>query len=169
MLFRLLSIAIFLAGAGMVRADDIQSVIDQTLCGLEVVESDAPYSRTIERMYIGCDTGGNPKTGVAIREIKSFKPITGVVIVDQTSDGFMLREALFPDIDKIKSAKDRRQVMSILKQFKNISFDPHAEKSAVDVVSGATRHGHQTTGYLNHLARKTALEMLSKPDWPLKN
>ncbi|MBT8042469.1 MAG: hypothetical protein HKP10_02695 [Kiritimatiellales bacterium] len=169
MLFRLLSIGTVLAFTGLVQADEIQTLINQTLADLEVATSDAPYSRTIERMYVGCDHNGNPKTGMAYREVKSYKPITGVVIVDKTPDGFVLREALFPDIGKIRNAKDRRQVMSVLKQFKNVPFDPYAEKSAVDVVSGATRHGHKTTGYLNHLARKTALEMLSKPDWPQTN
>jgi hypothetical protein len=136
------------------------------MAGLTVRTSDDPYSRTIEKMLIGYDAHGEPKTGLAYREIESFKPITGIVIVHKTANGFILHEALFPDIGKIRNAKDRKQVLSILKQFKNIPFDPHAEKSAVDGLTGATRYGIKTSGYLNYMARRIAIEMENKPNWP---
>ena len=69
-------------------------------------------------------------------------------------------------IDKIKNAKDRQQVLTVLAQFKDVPFDPHAEKSAVDGLSGATRYGIKTSGYLNYMARRIALEMEARPDWP---
>ena len=136
------------------------------MTGLDVKASDDPYSRTIEKMFIGYDVQENPKIGIAYREIESFKPITGIVIVHKTPEGFVLHEALFPDIGKIRNAKDRKQVLSILKQFKGIPFDPHAEKSAVDGLTGATRYGIKTSGYLNYMARRIAIEMESKPNWP---
>lgn len=148
-----------------VQADDIQKTVHAALDGLRIAESHDPYSRTIKRIYIGFDESGEPKTGVAFREIESFKTITGVVIVDKTENGYTLREAVFPDIGKIKNAKDRKQVNTVLKQFKNIPFDPHAEKSAVDALSGATRYGIKTSGYLNYLARHVALQMESPPEW----
>ena len=150
-------------------ADDIQKTVASALEGLRVAESHDPYSRTIKRMYIGFDENGNPKTGVVYREIESFKTITGVVIVDKTDQGYVLREAIFPDIKKIKNAKDRKQVMTVLRQFRNVSFDPHAEKSAVDALSGATRYGIKTSGYLNYLARHVALQMESPPEWTKQN
>lgn len=147
------------------QASETDKVVKQAAAGLDVRVSDTPYSPVIARMYIAYDAAGNPKTGIAVREIESFKPITGVVVVDRTEEGFMLRETLFPDIAKIKNPKDRKQVQSILNQFKNVPFDPHAEKSAVDSVSGATRYHIKTAGYLNYMARRTALEMELKPDW----
>ncbi len=168
MRFRTFIYCILLAACAAVHADETAAVIEQATAGLDVRISDDPYSRTIERMYIAYDKDGMPKTGIAVREIESFKPITGIVIVDKTENGFVLREVVFPDILKIKKPKDRREVQSILKQFKNIPFDPHAEKSAVDCVSGATRYHIKTTGYLNYMARRTALEMDVKPDWPKK-
>lgn len=150
------------------HADDVQVIIDKAMTGLEIAVSDDPYSRTIERMLIGYDAQGESAVGIAYREIESFKPITGIVIVEKTDDGFVLLEALFPDIGKIKNAKDRKQVLTVLKQFKGVPFDPHAEKSAVDGLSGATRYGQKTSGYLNYMARRVALEMETKPDWPKK-
>jgi hypothetical protein len=147
-------------------AADVQTVVESAMAGLEVKVSDDPYSRTIERMYIGYDAEGKARVGIAHREIKSFKPITGVVVVNKTDEGFVLSAALFPDIAKIRNSKDRTQVLNVLKSFQNIPFDPHAEKSAVDGLTGATRYGIQTSGYLNYLARRTALEMESKPNWP---
>lgn len=156
----------WLAVAASAAAGGIENVLGQAMAGLEVRASETPYSRTIDRMYLGYDPQGNPKVGLAHREIESFKPITGVVVVEKTDGGFVLREARFPDIDKIKDAKDRQQVLTVLEQFQNVPFDPHAEKSAVDGLSGATRYGIKTSGYLNYMARRIALEMESKPAWP---
>lgn len=169
MRFKVLAICMFIMGVGPARADQVQAAVDQALAGLDIVASDDPYSRTIKRMFIGFDGQGKAKLGAAYREIESFKTITGVVIVDKTPEGFILREALFPDIAKIKNAKDRKQVLTVLEQFKNIPFDPHAEKSAVDTISGATRYGLKTTGYLNYMARRIALEMETLPDWTKQN
>ena len=165
MLFRVFIIGFMLLGASRSKAEQVQAVIDQALAGLDVVASDDPYSSTLRRMYIGWDENGKAKVGVVYREIESFETITGVVIVHKTPEGFVLHEALFPDIGKIKNDKDRKQVLTVLKQFKNIPFDPHAEKSAVDGLSGATRHGLKTSGYLNYMARRVALEMEDLPAW----
>ena len=86
-------------------------------------------------MQLGCDATGRPTRAIAYREIESFKPITGVVVVDITDDGFILRSASFPDILKIKNGKNRRQVESIIKPIKEIAFDPHSGKRAVNTVS----------------------------------
>lgn len=150
---------------GLSFGDDIQKAVDQSLSGLKVSTSDEPYSRVIKRVFIGFDENGAAKSGAAYREIESFKTITGVVIVDKTENGYVLREAYFPDISNIKNAKDRKQILSILAQFKGVSFDPHAEKSAVDALSGATRYGIKTSGYLNYMARHVALQMESPPKW----
>jgi len=166
MMLRILFILMLTAAA--VVADPVKTAVDAALAGFRPAVSDAPYSRTIERMYIGLDDEGRPRIGVAHREIESFKPITGVVIVERTAEGFVLREALFPDITNIRNAEERRQVQSILSQFKNIPFDPHAEKSAVDGLTGATRYGLKTSGYLNYMARRIALEMENPSDWVRK-
>jgi hypothetical protein len=157
-------LALFL-GISCSFADSVQNVIDQALTGLTPTASEDPYSKVIKRMYIGWDEAGEPRIGIAYREIESFKPITGVVIVEKTADGYVLKKALFPDINKIKNAKDRKQVQAVLKQFQNVPFDPHAEKSAVDGLTGATRYGIKTSGYLNYMARRIALEMENPTEW----
>ena len=105
MIFRVFSIILFLLCTGVARAETVQAVIDRAMSGLlEIKTSDDPYSRTIERMLIGYDAAGQPKVGIAYREIESYKPITGIVIVHKTDKGYVLYEALFPDIGKIKNA-----------------------------------------------------------------
>ncbi len=158
-----------LCAAASAGADKAQETVIAAMEGLRTAASPVPYSRSIEQLYIGFDEQGNPKTGAAYREIESFKPITGVVIVDKTENGFILREAVFPDITNIKNPEDRKQVQAVLKQFKNVPFDPHAEKSAVDALSGATRYGIKTSGYLNYMARHVALQMESPPKWTKQN
>lgn len=165
MRLKVIMIGLLFVGIIGTQADNVQEAIDRALTGMEVAVSDEPYSRTITRMYIGRDKSGTASVGIAYRDIESFKPITGVVVIHKTTDGFILHEALFPDIAKIKKAKDRNQVISVLKQFKNIPFDPHAERSAVDGLTGATRYGIKTSGYLNYMARRVALEMETLPEW----
>jgi hypothetical protein len=165
MLFKVCIIGFLLLSAFQSKAGQVQAVIDQALAGLDVVASHDPYSGTLKRMYIGWDENGKAKVGVVYREIESFTTITGVVIVHKTPQGFVLHEALFPDIEKIENDSDRKQILSVLKPFKNIPFDPHAEKSAVDGLSEATRHGIKTSGYLNYMARRVALEMETLPAW----
>ncbi|WP_372796893.1 hypothetical protein [Pontiella sp.] len=164
-IFKKLTLLLALCAAASAAADDVQETVTRAMEGLRTAASPVPYSRTIKQLYIGFDNEGRPKTGVAFREIESFKTITGVVIVDKTENGYVLREAVFPDIGKIKNAKDRKQVNAVLQQFKQIPFDPHAEKSAVDTLSGATRYGIKTSGYLNYMARHVALQMESPPKW----
>lgn len=165
MFLRAILITLMLTALCAAKDAKIQSTVDAALTGLDVVVSADPYSRTIRKVFIGFDENGIPKTAVAYRAIESFKPITGVVVVDKTENGYVLREATFPDISNIKNAKDRKQVITVLAQFKNIPFDPHAEKSAVDALSGATRYGIKTSGYLNYMARHVALQMETLPKW----
>ncbi|WP_372805819.1 hypothetical protein [Pontiella sp.] len=163
MLYRVLLAGLLLATASL--ADGVRDIVERSMSGLRTAASDEPYSRTIKRMYLGFDPSGHVKTGIAYREIDCFEIITGVVVVDKTPEGYVLREAFFPDVEKIKNEKDRKQVLAVLQKFKNVPFDPHAEKSAVDVLTGATRYGIQMSGYLNYMARHVALEMEQPPQW----
>jgi hypothetical protein len=161
--YRVLLAGLLLATACL--ADGVQDIVEKAMSGLRTAASEEPYSRTIKRMHLGFDQSGNVKTGLAFREIDCFEIITGVVVVDKTPEGYVLREAFFPDVDKIKNEKDRKQVLAVLQKFKKVPFDPYAEKSAVDVLTGATRYGIQMSGYLNYMARHVALEMEALPKW----
>lgn len=165
-MYRLVYIVLALLAAIGSYADDANDAIKAALKGMSQTSRKVPHSAAIEAMYLGYDAKGDIKVGIAVREIKTFKDITGIVIVHQTTEGFKIHEAQFPDLHKIRSAKDRQQVESILKMFKNKPFDPHVEKSAVDGLTGATKYGLRISGYFNYMARKTALEMKANPDWP---
>ena len=141
---------------------EVSDFIEKTFQQHQLLEPQAPVSDLIEFMQLGCDATGRPTRAIAYREIESFKPITGVVVVDITDDGFILRSASFPDILKIKNGKNRRQVESIIKPIKEIVFDPHSGKRAVNTVSGATRYGAKALNYINYMARRAALELEKK-------
>jgi len=149
--------------------DELQTVVDQTLTNLTVKVSKAPYSKAIKQMLIGCDAHGVPTVGIALRKMDVFEDLIGVVIVEKTSKGFVLREVRFMEMEKIKKLKERKQLLAALKPFKGVLFDPHAEKSAVNGLSGATRHNLKLAGYLNYMARTLALEMEANPqNWKTK-
>ena len=138
---------------------EVSDFIENTFKQHQILEPQTPFSDLIEFMQLGCDSTGRPTRAIAYREIESFKPITGVVVVDITDDGFILRSASFPDILKIKNGKNRRQVESIIKPIKEIAFNPHSGKRAVNTVSGATRYGAKALNYINYMARRAALEL----------
>ena len=145
-----------------VQSAEVTDFIEENFRQHRLLEPQAPFSDLIEFMQLGCDSTGYAIRAIAYREIESFKPITGVVIVDITDDGFILRSASFPDIRKIKNGKNRRQVESIIKPIKEISFDPYNGKRAVNTVSGATRYGAKALNYINYMARRAALELEKK-------
>ncbi len=158
-------IFLFMLGCNLAIAGQVQTAIDQALSGLKVTASTVPYSPAIQRMYIGWNEQNQPTVGIAYREIEAVETITGVVIVHKTAQGFVLHQALIPDIQKINDNKLRRQLQDLLAPFQNISFDPHAEKSAVDGLTGATGHSSKISGYLNHMARRIALELENPSAW----
>ena len=143
-------------------ASEVTEFLENAFQHHQTLEPQAPFSDLIEFMQLGYDETGRATRAVAYREIESFKPITGVVVVDFTDEGFILRSASFPDILKIKNGKNRRQVESIIKPIKEISFDPHSGKRAVNTVSGATRYGAKALNYINYMARRAALELEKK-------
>lgn len=154
------------AAVAAVHANETDAVVAKAMTGLEIRVSPKPFSRIIKRMYVGLDDKGKPRTGIAIRQIEEFNSITAVVIVDKTEKGFVLREVEVPDILNMRKPDDRRQLQKLLEKFKGASFDPHAAKSAVDAMSGATRYSARMASYLNYMARHTALTMETAPDWP---
>ena len=147
---------------------EVVELIKEAFQGYQIEEAKIPFSDLIEFMQIGYDESGLASRAIACREIESFKPITGVVIVDIIDDGFILRSASFPDIRKIKNGKNRRQVESIIKPVKEIKFNPHSGKRAVNTVSGATRYGAKALNYINYMTRRAALE-LEKQNKKLSN
>lgn len=165
MRFKAIIICILCTSVTLVHADEVETIVKQSMEGLEVKASKVPYSRVIMQMYIGLDQQAEPRTGIAVREIESFNSITTVVVVDRTDEGFVLREVSVPDIRKMRKPDERKQVLKLLRRFKDVPFDPHQEKPAVDAVSGATRYSVRMISYINYLARQAALDMETQPDW----
>lgn len=164
MFFKVLSIVI-LIGLSTTHAETVQSAIDKAMTGLTVSSSPEPYSKSIQRIYMGKDKNGRITTGIAYRKFDSFETITGLIIVDRTESGFIVRNVCFPDLVKIKNSKNRAKIQTITQYFKNIPFNPHAEKSAVDGLTGATGQSLKASGMLNYMARQLALQMETPPNW----
>lgn len=140
-------------------SDRISEYVKNEFKNSTPLKSHTPFSDLIEFLQLGTDNDGKANMGIAFRVIDSYKPITGIVIVEKKGDEFVLLKADFPDIDKIKNGKNRRKVASILKPLKNISFNPQNGGRAVDIVSGATRYGAESLNYFNYMARRVALEI----------
>ena len=69
---------------------EVVELIKEAFQGYQTEEAKIPFSDLIEFMQIGYDESRLSRA-IACREIESFKPITGVVIVDIVDDGFILR------------------------------------------------------------------------------
>ncbi len=165
MLFKNLAIALLISSSAVANSNPTQTIANEVLSGFKEVASATPYSKSIQRIYLGLDQDGQPRVGIAFRKFESVETITGIVIVEKTAHGYLLREVRFPDIEKIQNTTERAQITSILKKFRGVPFDPYAEKSAVDGLTGATQHVSKIEGYLNYMARRIALDMEERPDW----
>ena len=119
----------------------------------------SPYSSLIEHVQIGCDASGKPMIGIAARTIESFKPITGLVVVERTDEGFLLRKATFPDIARIKNGKNRRKVRALTQSLHQIPFQLTDETPPIDGMSSATRYSAKALHYFNYMARTLAREL----------
>ena len=59
--------------ASLAFADPVQEVVDRSMAGLDVRASDSPYSRTIERIYLGLDEHGTVITSYSIHYTKLYE------------------------------------------------------------------------------------------------
>ena len=150
-------VVISFANAALPEEVDIQ--IKAYLAEYTPLPIQSPYSSLIEHVQLGCDTTGKPMIGIAVRTIESFKPITGLVVVERTDSGFLLRTATFPDIARIKNGKNRRKVQALTQSLHQLPFQLNDDTPPIDGMSSATRYSAKALHYFNYMARTLAREL----------
>lgn len=125
------------------------------------------YSPSVSDVYLGYDAAGKPVSAAAMRSIKTYATINGLVAVTQKDGRWVISSATIPDITRIKDQAKQQKVLGAIREFSGSTVkksDGTLQK--VDAVTGATRYQESIYLYFNLLA-KTAVEEIEKnPDWP---
>ena len=155
----ILTVWVSVSSAQSALPEEVEVQINAYMADYTPIPMPSPYSSLIEHVQIGCDASGKPMIGIAARTIESFKPITGLVVVERTDEGFLLIQATFPDIARIKNGKNRRKVQALTQSLHQIPFQLTDETPPIDGMSSATRYSAKALHYFNYMARTLAREL----------
>lgn len=125
------------------------------------------YSPAVSDVYLGYDADGKAVSAAAVRPIKTYATVNGLVAVSKKDGRWVISTASFPDIARIKDPAKQQKVTSTINKFSGSTVkDEDGNLQKVDAVTGATRYQESIYLYFNLLA-KTAVEEIEKnPDWP---
>ncbi len=139
----------------------------QALGDISSYSHKAGYSPSVSDVYLGYDSAGKPVSGVALRPIKTYATVNGLVAVKQKDGQWVIDSASIPDITRIKDPAKQRKVMDALKEFPGSTVkDASGAVHKVDAVTGATRYQENIYLYFNLLAQTAVAEIEKNPDWP---
>lgn len=124
------------------------------------------YSPAVNDVYIGYDAAGKPVSAVAMRAIKTYSKVNGLVAVTQKDGLWVISEASIPDIARIKGAEKQQKVLDAIRAFSGSTVkDSSGTLQKVDAVTGATRYQDAIYLYFNLLAKTAVEEAEANPDW----
>lgn len=125
------------------------------------------YSPAVSDVYLGYDADGKAVSAAAVRPIKTYATVNGLVAVSKKDGRWIISTASFPDIARIKDPAKQQKVTGTINEFSGSTVkDADGNLQKVDAVTGATRYQENIYLYFNLLA-KTAVEEIEKnPDWP---
>jgi len=160
-------LAFLSAGPSALSADSpLKLAVIKALQGTATYSHNDDYSEAIPHMILGYDEKGEASIGIAVREIQAYRTLTAMLVVRRKGGAYVVDDVVIPDIDIIRSAKDRRHVEEALRTFGNQTVqDASGKVHRVDTVTQATRHQRRMYLSFNVMAYKIVEEMEGKPDW----
>lgn len=127
----------------------------------------AGYSPAVNDVYIGYDVSGRAVSAAAMRPIKTYATVNGLVAVGKKNGTWIISTAAFPDIARIKGPDKQQKVLDAIREFSGSTVkDADGTLQKVDAVTGATRYQESIYLYFNLMARTAVEEIEKNPDWP---
>ncbi|MCC7300962.1 MAG: hypothetical protein IT583_07770 [Verrucomicrobia bacterium] len=124
------------------------------------------YSPAVSDVYLGYDAQGNVISGAAMRSIKTYATVNGLVAVTKKDGQWVISSASIPDIARIKEPAKQQKVTDAIKAFSGSTVkDANGNLQKVDAVTGATRYQESIYLYFNLLAKTVVEEIEKNPDW----
>jgi hypothetical protein len=162
MVFYLALLLTRMAGAG-----DFDRVAIDALGDVATYSHKTGYSPSVSDVYLGYNSAGQVVSGAAMRSIKSYSTVNGLVAVTKKDGQWVISTASIPDIARIKDPAKQQKVLQAVRDFSGSEVkDSAGNLQEVDAVTGATRYQENIYLYFNLLARTVVEEIEKNPDWP---
>lgn len=160
-------LSVFLFICALAHAGEFDQFAVKALGNVSFYSHKTGYSPAVSDVYLGYDAQGNIISGAAVRPIKTYATINGLVAVTKKEGQWVISNASIPDIARITDPVKQQKVTASIKKFTGTTVkDSSGNLKKVDAVTGATRYQENIYLYFNLLA-KTAVEEIEKnPDWP---
>jgi hypothetical protein len=162
MVFYLALLLMRTAGAG-----DFDRFAVEALGDVAAYSHKTGYSPSVSDVYLGYDSAGKVVSGAAMRSIKSYSIVNGLVAVTKKDGQWVITSATIPDIALIKNDEKQQKVLNAIKDFSGSTVkDDEGNLQKVDTVTGATRYQENIYLYFNLLAKTVVEEIEKNPGWP---
>lgn len=170
MKIRMFTLAVLLAAS----VSSAQDAVEQSVLNL-IKSSSAKsfslkdsYGSGIDKLYLGYDENNTPVAGVAVRQTKTYKDVTTVVLVSTKDGGYVISAAEVPDMEKLpgKSADYVKQALQDISG-KTLA-DETAARGLVDAVTGATPQYKAIYVSYSLMSMKVIEELKANPAWERK-
>lgn len=160
-------LSVFLLISALAAAGEFDQFAIKALGDIAAYSHKSGYSPAVSDVYLGYDAQGNVISGAAMRSIKTYSVVNGLVAVSGKDGQWVISTAAIPDIARITDPAKQKKVTDAIKEFAGTTVkDASGNLKKVDAVTGATRYQESIYLYFNLLA-KTAVEEIGKnPDWP---
>lgn len=155
-------------GLAAAQGEDFTAQAVKALGDVAAYSHKAEFSASVSDVYIGYNAEGKAVSAAALRKIKTYSTVTGLVAVKKADDGqWKISTAQIPDIARIKNAEKQKKVTDAIKAFDGITVrNAEGKVQAVDAVTGATRYQESIYLYFNLLARTAVETAEATLDWP---
>lgn len=149
------------------RAGDFDQFAVQALGDIAAYSHKTGYSPAVSDVYIGYSADGQIVSASAMREIKTYSTVNGLVAVSQKDGRWIVSKTSVPDVARIKDQIKRQNVLSAARAFSGRTVkDTSGGLQTVDAVTGATPYQESVYLGFNLLARTAVEAAETGPDWP---
>jgi len=160
-------LSVILLSSALAHAGEFDEFAVKALGDVASYSHKADYSPAVSDVYLGYDAKGNVVSGAALRSIKTYAVVNGLVAVKQKEGQWVISSAVIPDIARIKDPAKQQKVTDAIKEFSGTTVkDSSGNLKKVDAVTGATRYQENIYLYFNLLAKTVVEEIEKNPDWP---
>lgn len=159
-------LSVILLISGLARAGEFDQFAIKALGDVASYSHKADYSKSVSDVYLGYDADGKVVSGAAMRAIKTYSTVNGLVVVTLKDGQWVISNASIPDIARIKDPAKQKKANSALKEFSGSTVKAaDGSLKQVDAVTGATRYQESIYTGFNLLARTAVEAAEENPDW----
>ncbi len=157
--------AVFISSLAV--AGDFDQFAIKALGDIAAYSQKGGASPAVDDIYLGYDAAGKVVSAAVAGPVKTYAPVNGIVAVSQKDGQWVVREAVIPDIARIKNPAKKQKATDAIKEFSGSTVKgTDGSLKQVDAVTGATPYLDAVYISFNLLARTAVETAEQNPDWP---